>query len=70
VIDELPKVGEITLELVIHRRTDHAYLVSDDGEEKNGKWLPRREVTCVRRPRSTIVDVTMPEWLAIDRGLV
>jgi hypothetical protein len=67
--DERP-AGTVELELMIHGRNGNAYLVSDDGEKANAKWVPRSEVVISRRPRSAIVDVTMPEWLAFDRGLI
>ena len=57
-----------------------AILVSDDRDDKKAKWLPKSQVECVRtgkRERGTgrsqyveIVTVTMPQWLASEKGLI
>lgn len=40
-------------------------------EELKWFWLPRSQITWTHKtPGSKDVVVTMPEWLAIDRGLV
>ena len=53
----------------IHARTDKAILVSDDGDPSNGVWLPKSQIEFVELGQS-IVEVTMPEWLALDKGLI
>lgn len=60
----------IELTLHIHARTDLAVLVSLDGEKDAAVWLPRSEIEFRRLPRSNSVIVELPEWLAIEKGLV
>lgn len=59
----------IDLTLQLHHRTERAILVSDDGDRDKAAWLPLAQVEVQSQPRGIVV-VTMPEWLAIDRGLV
>lgn len=60
----------IDIEVQIHHQTDRAILASDDGNKDNAKWLPlsQIEVCSVNKPPYAIV--SMPEWLAIEKGLV
>ncbi|MFN8682800.1 hypothetical protein ACDP63_16900 [Paracoccus sp. P2] len=58
----------VDLTLQIHARTERAILVSDDGDREKAVWLPLPHIEVAPRGRHHVV--TMPEWLAIDRGLV
>lgn len=63
----------VELALTLHTETDKAYLVSDDGERKNAKWVPRSQVTINTRRRSgavEIIEAEMPEWLAADKRFI
>lgn len=64
----------IDLTLQEHHRTKAAILVSDDGEEKNAVWLPLSQIEVAVAPGTGgakgLVLVTLPEWLATERGLV
>lgn len=56
-----------------HHRTAAAVLVSDTGEEKDAVWLPLSQVEIEpkpSRPGGREVIVTLPAWLAEQRGLV
>ncbi|MCA2013480.1 hypothetical protein LCM17_18460 [Cereibacter sphaeroides] len=53
----------------IHSETDRAILVSEDGDEFEAVWLPLAEIE-VNKRRGAIADVSIPDWLAADRGLV
>jgi hypothetical protein len=57
--------------VVIHHQTEKALLVSTDGLDSHGVWVPK-SVTEVdetsRRERSVVI--TLPERMAIDKGLV
>lgn len=57
----------IDLTLQLHHRTERAILVSDDGVRETAVWLPLAQVEVEPGQRGTVI-VTMPEWLAIDRG--
>lgn len=58
----------VDLALQIHARTARAILVSDDGDKEKAVSLPLAHVEVAPQGRHHVV--TMPEWLAIDRGLV
>jgi hypothetical protein len=64
----------IDLPLKRHAETKLAILVSDDGEEKHGVWLPLSQIEVAPMPgvgaSKSMVLVTMPSWLATDKGLV
>ncbi len=53
----------------VHHQTDKAILVSDDGERDGAVWLPLSQVE-VEMTKPPIAEVTMPEWLAKDKGLI
>lgn len=57
----------VDLELRIHRETDRAILVSDGGEIAKAVWLPKSQIEIVPN-RSGTYTVTMPEWLAEEKG--
>ncbi len=59
----------IDLELWRHHETEKAILVSDDGEREKAVWLPKSAVE-VEEKGNSIVIVTLPEPLAIEKGLV
>lgn len=57
------------IEVQIHARTDRGIMVSTDGERDGAVWLPlsQCEVHICARGTATI---TLPEWLAIEKGLI
>lgn len=59
----------IDIELTVHHETEKAILVSDDGDRDNAVWLPLAAVEVERKERGLAI-VTMPEQLALDRGLI
>ena len=60
------------LTLHLHHETEKAVLVSDDGVRSRAVWLPKARIEIDRcaGPGRAIVLVTLPESLAIERGLV
>lgn len=56
----------------LHFRTDAAVLVSDDGVRGNAIWLPLSLITIHDDTglMSGVVEIELPEWLAIKEGLV
>lgn len=54
----------------IHRETEKAILISDDGDEKNAKWVPLSQIEITNRKANGIAEIIMPEWLAKDKGFV
>ena len=60
---------DVTLQL--HHKTDKAILVSDDGNRAKAIWLPVAHIEMEPMPgKAGIVVVTLPEWLANDKGLI
>lgn len=64
--------GEIhELILHMHSRTEKAILVSDDGDRAKAVWLPLSQIQFDEtRLKLPAVIVTLPEWLAVDKGLL
>ena len=60
----------IDLTLRLHHRTERAILVSDDDDRENAVWVPLSQVEVEETGKTGIVVVTMPEWLAEDKGLL
>ena len=59
----------IDLEMLLHHETEKAILISDDGDEKHAVWIPKSACEFERKDAS-LVTVTMPEWQALDKGLI
>ena len=65
----MSKSDLIDVTVQLHMLTERAILVSDDGDEKKAKWLPISQCEVLKRPNGIAI-VTMPEWLALDKGLI
>lgn len=70
------KLDLVDLDMSLHHETkpqlcnDGALLVSLDGNRAKAVWLPKSLVSFeVDQGRGTVA-VTIPEWLAIQKGLV
>lgn len=59
----------IDIQAVIHHETEKAVLVSTDGDRENAVWLPLSAVE-VYRTDDGWAEITLPERLALDRGLI
>ncbi len=58
---------EVELELELVHQTDSAYLLSDGDVEE---WIPKSLVSSMEDgDEENMVIVTMPEWLATEKGL-
>jgi len=53
-----------------HAETSKAILISDDGDREKAVWVPKLHCEIAPGKRSEIVIVTMPEWLALEKGLI
>lgn len=70
------------LTLALHAETDKAVLVSETGDAKKSKWVPKSQCEIERTGKYVqlnnqvgaqkypVVIVTLPEWLAINKELV
>jgi len=68
------KSGVLDLRMVLHRSTDSAIRVSEDGDEARAVWLPLSQIeTSPAKSRDAgllpCVDVQIPQWLAEKKGL-
>lgn len=59
----------VDVAVCVHHRTANAVLVSDDGTREKAVWLPLSKIEIEMQGTSTAI-VTMPEWLAVEKGLV
>jgi len=59
----------VDVHVLVHDRCDRAIFVSDDGDADSAVWLPLSQID-VSIDAGDCAVITMPEWLAIDRGLV
>jgi hypothetical protein len=70
-------------EMVLHYDTGKAVLVSDTGEEKRAVFLPKSQIEIHKQDKTSpavkrdgqrtvlpVVTITVPEWLAKDKGLI
>lgn len=63
----------IDIELTLHldRPEAFAICVSADGEKANSMWLPRSQIEYPQDAcEGEVITVTMPEWLATEKGLI
>jgi len=60
-------LADVTVQL--NQITARAILVSSDGEIEKAVWLPKSQIEFEGEP-GAVAEVTLPEWLAIERGLV
>lgn len=59
----------VDVTMQVHAKTDRAILASDDGDEKFAVWLPLSQIEVEMMDDGT-AEITMPEWLAMEKGLI
>lgn len=59
----------VDLSLHLHHMTDAALLLSQEGDNSRAVWVPKSVCEYEVKARS-LIEVTMPEWLAIKKELV
>lgn len=52
-----------------HAETEKAIFVSETGDKKDAIWLPKSHIEIENDGYKTFITVTLPEWLAIEKGL-
>jgi len=56
---------------VVHAETSLAILFSDTADREDAKWLPKSQIEIEHDGgRRNFVTVTMPERLALEKGLI
>ncbi|MGQ4813067.1 hypothetical protein ACCZ74_12305 [Agrobacterium vitis] len=53
-----------------HAETEKAILISDDGDRKRAVWVPKEHCEIETDNFKNFITVTMPEWLALDKGFI
>ncbi|UXU73777.1 MULTISPECIES: hypothetical protein [unclassified Paracoccus (in: a-proteobacteria)] len=59
----------IDLDVQVLHETDKAVMVTPDVPD-NGVWLPKSQIELSETGIAGIMTVTLPEWLALERGLI
>ena len=62
------EVIDVTLRM--HHETEKAFLVSDDGDKDKAVWIPKSQCERGDAKGAGIYEFTLPEWLALDKGLI
>lgn len=60
----------IDIVVQLHHETERAVLVSDTGIRDDAVWLPKSQIEYVPGPKPGTIEVTLPEWLAVDKDLI
>jgi len=60
----------VDVSMHIHVETSKAILASDDGDKEKAVWLPKSQVEIDRPTKASDAIITMPEWLAKEKGLI
>lgn len=68
----MPKSGLVDIDVHLHHQTEKAVLISDDGDRKRAVWVPKEhcELEHKRGSGPNIHVATMPEWQALEKGLI
>ena len=67
---EARKSDLVDLMMQVHHRTDRAVLASETGDREKAVWLPLSHVEIGRVSAGQIAEITVPEWLALEKGLI
>jgi hypothetical protein len=60
----------VEVEVYKHHATDKAIKVSLDGEDSNAVFVPISKIEEMKPKSHGILMITLPEWMAIEKGLV
>lgn len=63
------KSNIIDIEVKVHARTDKGIRVSATGQQIDAEWLPLSQIE-VQDAGGGIATVTLPEWMAMEKGLI
>ena len=59
----------IDIDVAVEAKTDKAVLVHD-GDKSKAVWLPLSQIEISETGIGGIMTVTLPEWLALEKGLI
>lgn len=59
----------VDVEVHVHHETPKAWRVSDTGDDEDGVWVPKSQ--CELKMKDAIKGtITLPEWLAKEKGFI
>ena len=61
-------IVEVTVQL--HAESEKAVRVSNDGESKSAVWIPKSQIEAQQDLGNGVIELSLPEWLALDKGLI
>ena len=64
------KSNVVDLAGVVHHETDKAILFSETAHREDAVWLPKSQVEMEYDGSRNFYTVTLPEQLALDKGLI
>ena len=59
----------VDIDVKVHARTDRGIRVSTTGQQIDAEWLPLSQIE-VEMKQGGLAVVTLPEWLAPDKGMI
>ena len=59
----------VDIDVKVHARTDRGIRVSTTGQQIDAEWLPLSQIE-VEMKQGGLAVVTLPEWLALDKGMI
>ena len=60
----------IEIAVQLHAESERAVRVSDDGESNNAVWIPKSQIEAQQDLGNGVIELSLPEWLALDKGLI
>ena len=62
----------VTISVHVHHKTLRAVFVSDTGDEQDAVWIPLSVL--LNEPQDIVLledcEITLPEYIAVERGLI
>jgi hypothetical protein len=66
---KMTKSTLVDIDVYVFMETNAAYLVSDTGDRRNAVWVAKSQCELERKKEAKGV-LTLPEWVAEDKGLI
>lgn len=60
----------IDVAMQVHVKTAKAVLASGDGDKNKAIWLPLSQIEMEPTKTPNVFTITMPQWLAEEKGLI
>jgi hypothetical protein len=60
----------VEVTVLVITETAKALLVSDTGDREGAVWVPKSQIEIEATDREGAYVITLPEWLAIEKGFI